>query len=193
MSTDATGRLVTSAGNIVQPPITIPTNATSINIANDGTVSVQTPASPTPKVLGQIQLATFPNQEGLLQEGGNLFSETAASGAAVTGIPGQGVFGSLQQDSLEQSNVDVTTELTQMVVTQQAYTANSKVVTTTNQMVGIGALTRSRSNLGSSSIVEEAHLSPDLAKLRDAGCLGESFSIAQWRRRHSFSQILLAT
>ncbi len=136
LGTDATGRLVTGAGNIVQPPIIIPPNAITTTIASDGTVSVLTSTSPnTPKVLGQIQLASFTNQEGLMSEGGNLYSESVASGPPTVGTPGTGILGTLQSQSLEQSNVDVTSELTNLVTTQQAYTANSKVITTTNQMV----------------------------------------------------------
>lgn len=136
LSKDATGRLVTATGNIVQPPITVPTDTLTMSIGSDGTVSVLTASSPnTPKVLGQIHLASFPNQEGLLSVGNNLWSETVASGPPALGAPGSGVLGTLQQANLELSNVDVSTELTNLVTTQQAYSANSKIVTTTNQMV----------------------------------------------------------
>ena len=133
---DSTGRLVTNAGNIVQPPITIPSNTTSITIGTDGTVQVTTGSAPgVPKTVGQIQLARFPNQEGLLIEAGNLYSESAASGAPTLGSPGSTGFGELQQRNLEQSNVDVTSELVAIVTAQQAYGANSKVVNTANQLL----------------------------------------------------------
>jgi flagellar basal-body rod protein FlgG len=135
LQVDPQGRLVTTAGNIVQPPITIPLNATSTTIAADGTVSVITSASPTPKVLGQIQLAQFPNQEGLMMLAGNLYSETSASGPPTVSNPNSNGLGTLKQGSLEQSNVDVPTELLNLVTAQQGYNANSRVVGTTTQMM----------------------------------------------------------
>jgi flagellar basal-body rod protein FlgG len=137
LSISGTGQLVTSEGYIVQPAITIPANTISTSIGSDGTVTVLTSSAPnTPKTLGQIQLASFINQEGLYQQPNNLYSQSAASGPPTIGTPGTNNLGTLQSGSLEQSNVDVTTELTNLVTTQQAYTANSKVIGTTNQMVG---------------------------------------------------------
>ena len=136
LSVDATGRLVTNDGLVVQPPITIPPNTLSTSIASDGTVTVLTSSSPTtPKTIGQLQLASFVNQEGLQIEAGNLYSQSAESGPPTIGTPGVGELGTLKSGSLEQSNTDVTTELTNLVTTQQAYTANSKVIGTTTQMV----------------------------------------------------------
>lgn len=136
LNRDASGRLVTNAGNVIQPPITIPNDTISTSIANDGTVTVITSSAPgTHKVVGQIQMAQFQNQEGLRVEPGNLYSETAASGSAVIGTPGTGGLGQIQQNALEQSNVDVSTELTTMVVTQQAFAANSKAINSANQLL----------------------------------------------------------
>ncbi len=135
LQTDSTGRLVTSAGNIVQPPITIPPNASSITIGADGTVSVIVNQATTPKVVGQIQLARFVNQEGLLSEPGNLYSETIASGPPTVGAPGTNGLAPLQQGSLEQSNVDVTQELTKLVSAQKNYAANAKSIVTQNQLI----------------------------------------------------------
>lgn len=133
---DATGRLVTNEGYIVQPPINIPSNTLSTNIAIDGTVSVITSTSAgVPKVIGQIQLAQFANQEGLRIEPGNLYSETPNSGPPQVGTAGTLGLGRIQQFALEQSNVDVTTELAKMVTTQQAFSANSKVVNASSQMI----------------------------------------------------------
>ncbi len=132
----ANGRLVTSAGNILQPQITIPIDALATTISPNGTVSIVTSSAPnTPKVIGQIQTVSFENQEGLLIEAGNLYSETLSSGPPNSGTPGTGILGSIKQSSLEQSNVDTTTELTSMVTAQQGYSANSKVINTTNQML----------------------------------------------------------
>ena len=133
---DSTGRLVTNAGNIVQPPITIPSNTVSITVGSDGTVQVITSSAPgVPKSVGQVQLARFGNQEGLLIEPGNLYSETVASGPPTIGTPGTIGLGELKQGNLEQSNVDLTSELVALVTAQQAYAANSKVVNTANQIV----------------------------------------------------------
>ena len=133
---DPGGRMVTNEGYVVLPPITIPANTLSTNIAMDGTVSVITSnGSGVPKVIGQIQLAEFGNQEGLRIEPGNLYSETPNSGPPIIGTPGTLGLGKVQQFALEQSNVDVTTELTKMVTTQQAFSANSKVVNASSQMI----------------------------------------------------------
>ena len=133
---DALGRLVTATGGIVQPPITFPADTVSTTIGSDGVVSVVTGSAPGQiKVLGQLQLANFPNPAGLQAEANNLFSETPASGIPTTAIPGTIGLGTIKQKSLEQSNVDLTTEMTSLVTSQRAYDANSKVVTTANQMV----------------------------------------------------------
>jgi flagellar basal-body rod protein FlgG len=133
---DSTGQLVTDAGNIVQPPITIPSDTLSTSISADGTVTVTTSSAPgVPKVLGQIQLARFVNQDGLLSEPGNLYSETVVSGPPTIATPGTIGLGEMVQKSLEQSNVDVTTELTALVTAQGAYSANSKVIKTSDQLI----------------------------------------------------------
>lgn len=133
---DSLNRLVTNSGYPIIPAITFPADTTSTTITSDGTVSVLTASSPnTPKVIGQIQLASFPNQESLQSEAGNLYSQTVDSGAPTVGTPGTVGLGHIQQGGLEQSNVDVTTELTSLLNAQQGYVANSKVVTSTTQMV----------------------------------------------------------
>ena len=133
---DAAGHLATSKGYLVQPPITIPTDTTSITIGTDGTVSVITSSAPKiSKVLGQIQLAHFVNQEGLLSQAGNLYSETAASGPPTLVIAGTNGTGQLLQRNLEQSNVDVSTELTAIVTAQSGYSTNSRVVKSADQML----------------------------------------------------------
>jgi flagellar basal-body rod protein FlgG len=131
---DALGRLVTATGAIVQPPITFPADTVSTAISSDGVVSVVT-GSGQIKVLGQIQLTSFPNPAGLMQEANNLFSESPASGTPTTAIPGTNGIGTIKQKSLEQSNVDLTTEMTSLVTAQRAYDANSRVVKTADQLV----------------------------------------------------------
>jgi len=131
----ATGELVTSNGYKVQPGITIPTNAQSVTIGTDGVVSALLPGTTAPATIGTLQLTDFVNAAGLQPRGENLLSETASSGPAQTGNPGISGLGSLQQGSLEGSNVNVVEELVNMIETQRAYEMNSKAITTTDQML----------------------------------------------------------
>jgi len=129
------GQMVTSAGYQLQPPITIPQNATSVTIGSDGTVGVLVPGSAAPTTVGQIQLVGFANNAGLEPRGQNLLAESAASGAPQTGTPGLNGLGTLLQGNLEGSNVNVVQELVSMIETQRAYEMNSKSIETTNQML----------------------------------------------------------
>ncbi len=129
-------QLVTSDGNPVQPAITIPANATSVSIGEDGTVSVSEPNQTQAAQVGSIQLALFPNPGGLLGIGGNLFVPTTASGDPLVGAPGSAEgLGSLQQGMVEESNVSVVEQFIQMILAQRSYEANSKVVQAANQML----------------------------------------------------------
>ncbi|WP_119288007.1 flagellar basal-body rod protein FlgG [Azohydromonas sediminis] len=132
---NADGQLVTHAGDLVQPGITVPANALSLTIAADGTVSATVPGQTAPQVLGQLQLASFVNPAGLDPLGGNLFGETAASGAPNAGAPGTDGLGALQQGFVETSNVNVVEELVAMIQTQRAYELNSKAIQTSDQML----------------------------------------------------------
>ncbi len=132
---DETGQLVTSNGYVVQPAITIPTNATSISIGSDGVVSALVPGSSSPTQLGSIQLADFINPTGLQAIGQNLYQESASSGAPSTGTPGLNGLGSVVQGALETSNVNVVEELVNMIETQRAYEMNSKAIQTTDRML----------------------------------------------------------
>ncbi len=132
---DAQGQLVTSNGYQIQPGITIPANAQSITIAQDGTVSVALPGQATPQAVGQLQLAGFINAAGLEPKGQNLYSETAASGTPNSAAPGSSGLGSLQQGFVETSNVNVVEELVAMIQTQRAYELNSKAIQTSDQML----------------------------------------------------------
>jgi flagellar basal-body rod protein FlgG len=129
------GSLVTSDGNLLQPQITIPNNAQSITIAPDGTVSFTLPNQTTAQQAGQIQLANFQNPAGLNSEGNNLYTPTEASGDPILGTPGgpEGL-GSLLQGYTEQSNVNVVEEFVNLIVSQRAYEANSKVVKAADEM-----------------------------------------------------------
>lgn len=132
---DNQGQLVTSDGYLITPPITIPANASTISIGNDGVVSVTQPGSPAATQIGQIQLASFVNNGGLLSIGKNLYQETASSGQPNTGAPNTNEFGSVLQGYIESSNVNVAEELINMIQTQRAYELNSKVISTSDQML----------------------------------------------------------
>lgn len=132
---DAQGQLVTSSGYTLQPAVTIPANAQSITIGNDGTISVTQPNSPNATQVGTIQLANFINPPGLEAKGENLYVETAASGAPTTNVPGSNGVGVVRQGYVETSNVNVVEELVNMIATQRAYEINSKAITTADQML----------------------------------------------------------
>jgi flagellar basal-body rod protein FlgG len=133
--TDAQGQIVTSSGFIVQPAITIPANATSVTIGQDGVVSVTQPGSVAPVQIGTMQLASFINPSGLQSNGQNLYLETASSGAPTTAAPSVNGSGTLGQGYVETSNVNVVEELVNMIQTQRAYEINSKAITTSDQML----------------------------------------------------------
>ena len=129
------GEIVTADGHVVQPGITIPSNATSVTINNTGQVQVTLDGQTAPSTLGQIQLAAFPNEAGLDAQGENLFLQTAASGNPVTAAPGQPGFGSVLQGFVESSNTNVVSEITNLITAQRAYEMNSRVITTSDQML----------------------------------------------------------
>ncbi|RDH84710.1 MAG: flagellar basal-body rod protein FlgG [endosymbiont of Galathealinum brachiosum] len=132
---DADGQVVTSQGLLLQPALTIPADTQSITIGADGTVTVLTGSNTTPTQIGSVQLADFVNPAGLQPEGDNLFTETAASGSPTNGTPGLTGLGTLLSGSVETSNVNVVEELVNMIETQRAYEMNSKVISTTDQML----------------------------------------------------------
>ena len=136
---DANRSLVTSDGSVVQPPITIPEDAISTNIASDGTVSVLTGSSPnTPIVLGQLQLTNFINPQGLKSVGGNRYAETKSSGTPLTDVPGTNGLGLIVQGSLEESNVDTTTEMVRLVNTSRSYVSNSRALKVEDEILKSG-------------------------------------------------------
>ncbi|HZX32548.1 MAG TPA: flagellar basal-body rod protein FlgG [Rhodocyclaceae bacterium] len=133
---DNQGQIVTADGYPVQPNITIPANAQSVTIGQDGTVTITQPGSAATTQIGSIQLATFINPAGLQSIGQNLFLETAASGTPTPNTPGTNGAGTVNQAYVETSNVNVAEELVSMIQTQRAYELNSKVVSTSDQMLG---------------------------------------------------------
>ena len=132
---DGQGRIVTSEGYVLEPQITLPENAQSVTISSSGVVSVTIPGNTTPQEIGQIQLATFVNPAGLNNIGRNLMTETAASGAPITGNPGEDGLGTITQGFLEMSNVQVVEEMVNMIVAQRAYEVNSKAIQTSDTML----------------------------------------------------------
>lgn len=132
----AQGELVTVDGFIVQPGITIPEDAVDVTINPSGEVQAKIDGQVAPQTVGQLELATFANEAGLLAMGDNLFLETPASGTATAGTPGSEGFGRLQQGFLETSNVNVVEEITNLITAQRAYEMNSKVIETSDQMMG---------------------------------------------------------
>lgn len=132
---DRDGNIVTSEGDALEPQITIPPEAQSVTIAADGTVSYTQPGQTSSQLAGQIQLAGFTNPAGLNSVGGNLYQPTDASGEPTVGTPGgQEGLGTLLQGYVEQSNVSVVEEFINMIVSQRAYEANSKVVKAADDM-----------------------------------------------------------
>ncbi len=132
---NATGNVVDANGNLLQPNISLPQNAQSITIATDGTVSYTLPNQTAAQTAGQIQLATFANPAGLNSLGQNYYQPTTASGEPILGTPGgQEGMGTLLQGFTEQSNVSVVTEFVNLIMSQRAYEANSKVVKAADEM-----------------------------------------------------------
>jgi flagellar basal-body rod protein FlgG len=132
---NADGDVVNPEGYPLEPAITIPDNATKVTIGKDGTVSAVTDDQSAPVNLGQITLVDFINPQGLQAIGNNLFKATNASGDPNEGEAGLAGLGTIEQGSVEASNVEVVEELVNMITTQRAYEMNSKVVSTTDQML----------------------------------------------------------
>jgi flagellar basal-body rod protein FlgG len=132
---DSQGNLVTSSGYQLQPNIVVPNDTLSFTVARDGIVTVTQPGVAAATQIGQIQIANFVNPAGLQSVGENLYIETAASGTPTPNTPGLNGVGLISQNFVETSNVNVAEELVQMIQTQRAYELNSKVVSTSDQML----------------------------------------------------------
>lgn len=130
---NASGALVTSMGYMISPSVTIPADAVSIDIGKDGSVNVTTSSGTS--VVGTIQLARFPNPAGLSSEGDNLYAKTDASGTATTGTAGSGGLGTIQAAFLEKSNVQMVTELVNLITAQRAYEINSRAIKAGDDML----------------------------------------------------------
>jgi flagellar basal-body rod protein FlgG len=129
------GAMVTADGNLLDPQITIPQDQVGITIGADGTVSVIQAGQTQPQQVGKIEISLFQNPAGLNSIGKNLFLPTQASGDAISGTPGENGLGTLLSGFQEQSNVSVVEEMVNMIVSQRAYEANSKVIRTADDML----------------------------------------------------------
>ena len=132
---DNQGRIVTAQGNPVQPTITIPNNASGLTVNVQGQVSVTLPGSTTSAVQGQLSLTRFINKAGLQPIGDNLFTDTPASGTPQDGIANTDGYGDMQQSNLEQANVEVVSEISDLIAAQRAYEMNSKVISAADEML----------------------------------------------------------
>lgn len=132
---DNAGSLVTADGDMVDPGITIPSEAVSVNITRDGIVNVVMNGETSEIEVGRLELTRFQNPAGLRSMGRGLFEPTEASGLPTTGVPGEDGLGAISQGFLEGSNVQVTEEMISMIVSQRAYEVNSKVIRTADEML----------------------------------------------------------
>lgn len=132
---DSQGQLVTSSGYIVQPAMTVPSDALTLSVSRDGIVTVTQPGSVTSNQIGTFELASFINPAGLEGKGENLYVETSASGAPIVNVPDSNGMGYLVQRYVETSNVNVVEEMTNMIQAQRAYEIASKAVTTSDEML----------------------------------------------------------
>lgn len=129
------GELVTLDGNIISPGISVPEGTKEISISPSGVVEAFIDGQIDPQNLGQLELTTFVNENGLEALGNNIYKETPASGTPLTAFPGDEGYGSLQQGFLETSNVDSVREITNLIVAQRSYEMNSKVISTADEML----------------------------------------------------------
>jgi flagellar basal-body rod protein FlgG len=135
LAVNADGQMVTADGYPVEPSITVPAEATAIQITRDGIVEVTLAGQTDPQQIGQIEIASFINPAGLEGIGDNLFLETPASGTATTATPGSPGLGTLMQGYLELSNVNAVEEISSLIVAQRAYEMNARVITAADEML----------------------------------------------------------
>ena len=132
---DSNGQVVTTDGYLLQPSISIPQDAVDVTVTSDGKVSVRSGSDTTMTEVGQIQPVRFLNPAGLSSVGGNLYKETSASGTPFEGIAGQDGFGTIQQGFVEGSNVQIVEEMINLIQAERAFESNSKVVTSSNEIL----------------------------------------------------------
>ncbi|XRX42815.1 MAG: flagellar basal-body rod protein FlgG [Buchnera aphidicola (Eriosoma harunire)] len=132
---DRNGQMITNSGFALHPSVIIPLNAKKIDIGRNGDISVTLQGDGRSTPVGQINLANFMNYAGLENIGENLYKETNASGVPVDSLPGVNGVGSIYQEFVETSNVNVAEELVNMIQTQRAYEINSKAISSADQML----------------------------------------------------------
>jgi flagellar basal-body rod protein FlgG len=135
---DATGRVQLSNGAQMIPQITVPANSTNVTVSQTGEIKATFPNG-TEAILGQLQLITFQNEQGLMAQGEGLYKASLASGPPLQGLPGENGMGLIQQGALEGSNVNVANSMVDMITTQRAYEMNTKVMGVADQMLGATA------------------------------------------------------
>ena len=135
LAVNAEGTMVTADGYPIEPSITVPAEATAVQITRDGIVEVQLAGQTDPQQVGQLELAAFINPAGLEAIGDNLFLETPASGSPNVATPGSPGIGTLMQGYLEISNVDAVEEISSLIVAQRAYEMNARVITAADEML----------------------------------------------------------
>jgi flagellar basal-body rod protein FlgG len=132
---DAQGIIQLSNGSKLIPQITIPSNALNVTVSGSGEWRAQLPGGEE-ATLGQMQIITFQNIQGLSAQGDGLYRATLASGPPLQGVPGENGMGLIQQGALEGSNVNVANSMVDMITTQRAYEMNTKVMNVADQMLG---------------------------------------------------------
>lgn len=134
---DASGRVVDAAGRILQPELTVPAGASDLRVAPDGAISAYVPASAARQTLGRMQLAVFPNPNGLLAGADGTYSPTAASGSAQLAVPGQSSAGAVRGGALEGANTDVTEQMTSLLAAQRLYQLNASAFRMADELQGM--------------------------------------------------------
>jgi len=137
LKVNSDGMLVTQSGQPLKPNMTVPTSASNVLIASDGTVSVTVPNQSTPLQIGQLQLVRFANPGSLIAQGDNLYRISETSGEPIVGTPGQDGLGTLQQGYQEGSNVKMVDEMVNLMVAQRTYQASVKVVQASDEILGM--------------------------------------------------------
>ncbi len=132
---DGNGQIVNSDGYKLIPEITIPENTTAISIGTDGTISVTQAGETEPVQVGKLELANFVNPAGLHALGNNNYINTVASGDPIISTAGLDGLGQIRQGFVEMSNVQLVEEMTDLITGQRAYEANSKAITTSDEML----------------------------------------------------------
>lgn len=133
----AEGQVVNAQGLPMEPPINIPTDASSVMISPEGKVSVMTQGNSTPSEIGQIELVRFVNPAGLLNDGGNVYTQTVSSGDPLSATPGSDGTGTVEQGYLEASNVKIVNEMINLITAQRGYELNSRAIRTADDMISI--------------------------------------------------------